>query len=163
MILANAYQFDIPDPSPGIPSLADIWVTAFQDLNPGTLNAAFQTLLQNWIPRYVKFPAPGDLRAIVNAPKLLRREADAEAAWQEVLKELRHFHPDLGWYTGTRTGFTGTLQVAVKAAGGVTHLWNATRDQLVWAKKDFLACYLREVKLAEPRHPLLEAGHELAK
>jgi hypothetical protein len=149
-VLADAFQFDVPDPEPGVPSLSDIWVMALADIAPSVLNEAFRKLLETWKPDYGRrFPAPGDLRALLVEAQTLARQAESDTTWQAVLLTIRErWHPDLGWRGPV---LEHKLGLAVLAAGGVDHLWNASSEQLVWAKKEFMDFYRRDAELEEHR------------
>jgi hypothetical protein len=152
-LLADAYQFEVPEPRECVPSLADIWILALADLDVDSLNAAFRKLLQTWKPDFGrKFPAPGDLRAFLDSARTTALTEEAERAWLTTLALIRvNYHPDIGW---SGSEFTKQVENAILAAGGTRYLWNASAEQRIWAKKEFVASYLRFLQLQD-NAPLL--------
>src|SRR5882672_2370232 len=90
IVLAETYQFDIPESNPSVPSLADAWVMALSDRTAQQLNAAFQKLLKNWKPDFgKKFPCPADLTGLISKVESSATEEAADKAWQSILEIRR--------------------------------------------------------------------------
>lgn len=79
------------------------------------------------------FPTPAHIHNLLAEEK----SAWAEMMWQQILSLIyKRYHPDLGW-RGLQ--IDDEFIPAVNAAGGVPYLWNASGEQLIWAKKEFIA------------------------
>lgn len=134
------------DPNPEWPA---IWAEHLADMPPAGIAWAFRQLEKTFIPTMAcPVPVPAHIRNLLEHPAKLNREREAEAAWQEALKLIaKHYHPDLGWRGDAQ--FPIRMNRAVEAAGGHHYLALAPSNQLVWAKKEFIANYLRDAVLED--------------
>lgn len=131
------------------PEWGNIWCEHLADMPPAGIAWAFRQLEKTFIPtKACPFPVPAHVRNLLEHPAKLNRERDAETAWQEALKLIqKHYHPDLGWRDGAQ--FPVRMHRAIEAAGGHHYLFMATTDKLLWAKKEFVANYLRDAVLED--------------
>ena len=140
LVFAAAYDYEVTD------ELTGVWTVAFTDINSEQFDRACNHLLKTWVPEYGrKFPAPADVLRIVQGAQSQRVEGEAENVWGKLLNAVnRHYHPDIGW-KGPR--LTERTQHAARAAGGIHFLSQCTEEELQWAKKRFVECYLRDEEL----------------
>lgn len=152
-VLAEAYDFRLAD------SLPKIWILALADLSPEVIEAGFKRLLKTWRPDFGrKFPAPADLLAMIESTETLAKNSAAENAWHGLLAAIeRQYHPDTGW-RGPRLPVP--IDHAARAANGVHYLSQCPEQELVWAKKRFVECYLRDEAI-EQNAPLLPAAPDV--
>lgn len=126
----------------GSPVLISLWEDSLRELNPDALASAFTQLKRTFVPTAAcPFPVPAHIHNLVKDAATLASEAEAELAWQELLKRLPDYHPDLGWRGEALPGRTSR---AVNYAGGTRFIWNAEDDQMVWIKKEFVKWYKRD-------------------
>lgn len=155
-ILGEAYQYEV---SPQLPS---VWMIAFKDQEDLTrVEATFDKFLRTWRKDYGrKFPAPADVLALLDIAEEKQIENDAEDKWHELLHRIEaHYHPDIGW---KGPPLPDRMDHAARAANGIHYLSQCAESDLVWAKKRFVECYLRDEKLEEYA-PLLPEMREVAK
>lgn len=155
VILGETYQFIVS------PRLFEIWIQACSDLDVVALEGAFEKLVRSWKPEYGrKFPAPGDLRALVDVAPTVAVDHGAEVAWITMLNAImKYWHPDVGW-RGPK--LDDKAYHALSLAFGrdcVGIVWNSTNEERVWQKKDFVATYNRCTTLNDwTPLPELDAG-----
>lgn len=125
-----------------------LWLGSLEGADPIAVEAAFAHIVDTFVPTQAcPFPVPAHVFSLLNEAKELARTGRAEDAWLHALATLtEQFHPDVGW-RGPK--LAERVHRAVEAAGGIRYLWMAGPDKLVWAKKEFIECYLRDEKLAE--------------
>ncbi|MGB8799427.1 MAG: hypothetical protein WCC97_01965 [Candidatus Acidiferrales bacterium] len=103
------------------------------------------------------FPKPADILAQLDGAAAKGFELEAEREWQRLMAWIReNVFPD----TGIRRGapeLAPATQHAAKAAGGVFYLQRCDEDQLVWARKNFLAA-LKNVRDTKQTEHLLSDG-----
>jgi hypothetical protein len=113
------------------PALTEIWVEQLRDIAPEILDAACDRLAKTWTSGFL--PAPGNIRAQIDSTQ----QGTFEDEWQGVLAYIAE------WYSPDMV-FSGTprlpedLDHAARAAGGLGHLFNCSREDLQWAKKRFV-------------------------
>jgi hypothetical protein len=135
------------------PLLKATWCEALSDLDVNTINAA--CLQAERTAEF--FPSPGSVRKHVVQADARGFELRAECEWQRLMAWIReNVFPD----TGIRRGapeLAPATQHAAKAAGGVFYLQRCDEDQLVWARKSFLAA-LKNVRDTRQTEHLLSDG-----
>ncbi len=124
-----------------------VWTKDFADIEPGILRSGFQKLRKTWKPDFGrKFPAPGDLTAILDEWETLRWDELLEKEWTMIVREItKHWHPDVGWKKNHEIPVGHEDVIAF--CGGVYRIWDADASQLVWIKKEFLAHRRRKQEL----------------
>ena len=144
-------------------SLVKIWIAGLRDLDSQTLSRAFDKILKTWKPEFGrKFPVIADVRSCIDKARSVLTAQAAEDIWQDALEACMHqYHPDCGW-SGPR--LSARVARAIAAANGVHYLCTCSEDDLVWAKKRFVECYLRAEEIEDwgdflpsPERPLYEA------
>jgi hypothetical protein len=119
------------------PFLIGAWCELLADLDAGMLENACAETAKTC--RF--FPNPGEIRALLKQAEGNIFELKAETEWQKLLAWVRdNVFPD----TGVRRGapqLAPTIEHAAKAAGGVYFLERCPEQQLVFARKTFLAAY----------------------
>ncbi len=145
--------------------LFDIWSNALQDIAPDRLDAACDRLMKTW--RFPKLPLPGDVRAQLDSADAKGLELEAAQEWENALRVASQcWHPDIGLYQNAPS-LSPACWHALKAAGGLSHLFNCGRGDLQWARKRFIADYTLTHETGKVEH-LLGAGeakrvlHQLA-
>jgi hypothetical protein len=141
--------------------LVPIWQEAVKELDISVVKEGFLRLEKLFKPTAAcPFPTPAHLLELVDSARSVSKELEAERAWQALLGAIdRYYHPDIGW-KGPHLG--ERFEHAARSAGGVHYISQCSEADLVWAKKRFTECYLRDEQL-ERDAPLLEAGKELRK
>lgn len=129
-------------------ALVKIWIEALNGLSPRQIDAGFASLRQHFMPTHAApFPSPGHLLHFINSAKNLGAAVEAEEEWQRWLPLVtRHYSPDTGW-SGPK--IPPRIDHALRAAGGVPIIARCPETDLVWRKKDFVECYLRDEQLPE--------------
>ena len=117
------------------PILKATWCEALSDLTVETINTA--CLQAERTAEF--FPSPGFIRKQISQADAHGFELNAEREWQSLMAWVReNVFPD----TGIRRGapeLSAATQHAARAAGGVFYLERCDEDQIVWARKNFLA------------------------
>jgi hypothetical protein len=132
--------------------LFNIWVSALEDLSPVQIWNAGEKLMRVW--RYSNLPMPGDVRAQVETATEKANELEADNEWQKALRVATDFYqPDIGLYRNAPKLEPATWH-AIQAAGGLSHLFNCSREELQWARKRFIADYLLVHETAQAQHLL---------
>ncbi len=128
-----------------------LWLENLADVDPPLLELAFQQLMKTFIPSMAcPFPAPTHVWDILKELEETTDRNESEDSWQEAIKAVdRNYYPDLG----RSPKFTPRSEYAVRAAGGIHYLANATREQLVWAKKAFREAYLLHARIEQYSQP----------
>jgi hypothetical protein len=141
--------------------LAPIWCDVLRDVSVDLLGPAFQKLERTFKPTVAApFPSPAHLLELLSDVRAREIENSAESAWQHLLDRLeRQYHPDLGW---NGPSLDPRIDHAARAAGGIRWILECSRAELVWCKKRFTECYVRDEKLAED-HALLSPPPEISK
>ena len=139
------------------PRACELWALALNDIDLETLDAGFDRLFKTWVPQYGrKFPVPGELRAIVDGAKTLQAQAEAEKAWDTLIRAIESsFTADFGWLHGKKPN--EKIMKACTAAGGTMAIFLGTETEVMWAKRRFIEAYLREDKLLDVKK--LTAGN----
>jgi hypothetical protein len=103
------------------------------------------------------FPTPGEIRAQLAGAELRGFELEAEREWQSMMAWISvNVFPDTGIQRNAAE-LAPAIQHAAKAAGGVFYLQRCDEDQLVWARKNFLAA-LKNVRDTKQTEHLLSDG-----
>lgn len=125
-----------------------IWTDALSDLNPEQIDAAFRKLSRNFIPTSANpFPVPANLRVYVDHAKQIALLSDANNLWESWRATVtRYWYPDIGW-KGPK--IPERVDRALRAAGGINLIANCSESDLVWRKRDFITCYLRDEESPE--------------
>ena len=133
----------------------DIWAEALSDIPADRLNAACEHLMKTW--RYPNLPMPGDVRAQLDSADEKGFELEAATAWQDLLRWIElYYHPDIGVQRGA-PALPVSVEHACRAAGGLRWIERCGEDDLVWARKRFLAAYTNLHQTDEVKH-LLSRG-----
>jgi hypothetical protein len=142
------------------PAVFDIWDEALAGISAEKIGIAFSRLLKTW--HFPNMPLPADVRGPIDKAESAATEGRAEEAWQNLLAHVNEWcHPDgIVTFGSTVPKLSARVDHAACAAGGNRYLYDATREQLVWAKKRFIECYLRDETLQE-NQPLLPASPEI--
>lgn len=149
--LAEVFRKDRA-PYPLTPVLTQIWIDALDDLEPGRCEAAFSKLVRVGCRR--EFPTPADVRAQLDQADSKGLELEAANAWQKLLTWIeRYYHPDIGVTPGAPE-LSGPVEHACRAAGGFRWIERCGEDDLVWARKTFLAAYTNVHETGEVKHLL---------
>jgi hypothetical protein len=132
------------------PILKATWCEALSDLSVNTINTA--CLHAERTAEF--FPSPGFIRKQISQADARGFELNAEREWQSLMAWVReNVFPD----TGIRRG-APELPVATKhaarAAGGVFYLERCDEDQIVWARKNFLATFKNVYETKQVEHLL---------
>jgi hypothetical protein len=149
MALGEAYEHVVS------PMLAGVWISALDDIPPARLDAAFKNLVKTWKPDFGrKFPAPADLRSLLDKADETGFQLKAEKDWDGLLAWIQeNFHPD----TGIRRGapqLSPAVCHAARAAGGYSFIERCSESELVWCKKRFLEAYANFHATAKVEHLL---------
>jgi hypothetical protein len=141
--LAATYRQDLSDGT-----LFPIWTAALKDLPVASLEPSFAKLIRNFTPTSAApFPSPGHLRQYVTDAQRTTREGDANEAWDKWLPIVtRYASPDIG-YKGPK--IPARIDHALRAAGGLDLVASCPTADLVWRKKEFVECFIRDEELPE--------------
>jgi len=117
-----------------------LWLEGFADLSDDVLEAAFQKTLRTCKFWPVKI---ADVREHIESAKEKGFTLESEEAWEKLLSWVeRNYYPDLPG--GVRQGaprLPAVFSHAARAAGGYAYIERCSRDELLWARKTFLAAY----------------------
>jgi hypothetical protein len=87
------------------------------------------------------FPKPADILEHVKKAGDGALDFEAQQEWEKALDySTNHFHPDVG-VSSHAPQLSPVTWNALKAAGGLSHLFNCSRDELQWARKRFIENY----------------------
>ena len=128
------------------PALVNVWIEAFRGVEPRALEAAFRRTLLSW--RITQIPPIGEIMSHIETAKGIRKDLDAENAWQEALD----YAGDLGndyRIESAQEPDDEAIMAGVRAAGGWHWISQCSEEQLVWAKKNFLEIYAKHKDLPE--------------
>jgi hypothetical protein len=145
--LATLYDRDVTEP------MEALWMESLAGVDSRLAETALRHLEKTFIPTMAcPFPVPAHILNLLKDAQSTECAADAERAWQTSMAVILHlYHPDIGWHGPP---LEGRERRAVEAAGGLRYLYAIPDDKLVWAKKAFIECYLRDDRL-EKSAPLL--------
>ena len=134
------------------PALQDLYVMGWDDVSDEVLQAAFR----QWLVTGTRFPYIADLRNIaleLASPNYL---SPAEA-WEEAVKARKDFYP------GQPRSYIAPPMVekTIKAIGGLGMLFEATDEQNISHRAQFLAAYRQFVERAQAEAKLLPAVREV--
>jgi len=130
----------------------DIWVEALSDIPAHRLNAACKRLMESW--RLPNLPLPGDVRAQLEGADDKAFKLTAEAEWQKLLSWIRdNYFLDIGIRCGAPR-LSPAVEHAARAAGGYHFLERCSEEELVWARKTFLATYKNVHETGQVEHLL---------
>jgi hypothetical protein len=119
--------------------LFEMWSDQLQDIPPDLLDAACDRLMKTW--RFPKLPLPGDVRVQLNEAETKGFELEADQEWENALRVATEFwHPEIGLYPNAPR-LSPAAWHALRTAGGLSHLFNCSREDLQWARKRFVAAY----------------------
>jgi hypothetical protein len=130
-------------------ALFNIWDEQLRDIAPDKLAPACDRLMKAW--RYPNLPLPADVRAQLNDADATGFELETEKAWQSYRAwNDSNIYPD----TGIRRGappLSPAVEHAARVAGGHRFLQRCSEEQLIWARKTFIAAYqnVHETKAIE--------------
>jgi hypothetical protein len=139
------------------PVLVPIWLEALRGYSEDVIEAAFAKVRETFSPTAAcTFPTPAHVMIFVRGAEKENLDDDAETAWKSLLNKIEaHYHPDLGW-KGLR--LTSRMDHAARAASGVHYISQCSESDLIWCKKRFIECYLRDEKLDADIPSLLRLG-----
>jgi hypothetical protein len=102
------------------------------------------------------FPTPAEIRAQLDQADAKAFGLEAEEAWQRALHFCtRHFHPDMG-INRRAPKLPAAIEHAIRAAQGMSFIYNADREQLVWAKKRFIEDFTNIHETGQVEHLLTD-------
>ena len=147
--LGEAYQYVVS------PMLAGVWISSLEDIPPQRLDAAFKTLVRTWKPDFGrKFPAPADLRSLLDKADETGFELKAQKEWDGLVAWVaNNYFPDSGVRRGAPQ-LSPAVQHAARAAGGFAFIERCPEGELVWCRKNFLAAYENFHATAKVEHLL---------
>ena len=153
--LAALYNRDLAAPIFGI------WFDTLKDLKPDVVGIAFNRVEKTFVPTSAcPFPTPAHVRAFIDEANENSKQVEAEDTWNGALAAIeKQYHPDVGWRGPTLDWRT---EHALRAAGGAHFISQCPGNDLVWAKKRFLECYLRDEQL-QSDFELLGTDSEIVK
>jgi hypothetical protein len=130
-----------------------IWTDALKDQGLDVLACAFRKLERTFTPTAAApFPTPAHLLELITRVRYAANAENAEKAWHDLLeRSQRQFHPDIGW---KGPGLDPRTDRAGRAAGGIRRICGCRETELVWCKKAFIECYLRDYILEEDQNLL---------
>lgn len=115
-------------------ALVLLWCDEFSDIPLDMLEKAFRKLIRT--SRF--FPTIADVRGVLDGADAKARELEAQEEWRKALDVATNFYqPDIGLYRNAPRLSPATWH-ALKVAGGLDYLFNATHEQLQWARRRFL-------------------------
>lgn len=148
LIRENLHKLTVIYPGVGEldPLMVPLWVEALSGWRLDLVAAAFKKVISTFEPTNAcKFPVPAHVLKILENRAEVNLEDEAETEWQSLLQKIEaHYHPDVGW-RGPK--LSSRSDHAAKAASGVHYISQCSEGDLVWAKKRFIECYLRDEKL----------------
>jgi hypothetical protein len=148
-ILGEAYQYVVS------PTLAGVWISSLEDIPANRLDTAFKALVRTWKPDFGrKFPAPADLRSLLDTAEEKGFELKAQSEWTNLLSWIEsNYFPDSGVRRGAPQ-LSGAVQHAARAAGGFAYIERCPEKELTWCRKAFLAAYKNYHETALVEHLL---------
>lgn len=136
-------------------ALVQIWMEQLRDIAPDLLNQACDRLAKTWTSGFL--PTPGNVRAQIDQANAKGFGLEAGEAWQFSLNYcMRHYHPDIG-VSRRAPELPVACDHAIRAAGGMSFIFNCSREDLVWAKKRFVEDYTTIHETRQVEH-LLSKG-----
>ena len=149
MVLGEAYQYVVS------PTLAGVWISSLEDIPPARLDAAFKALVKRWKPDFGrKFPAPADLRSLLDTAEEKGFELKAQSEWTNLLSWIEsNYFPDSGVRHGAPQ-LSPAVHHAARAAGGFAYIERCPEKELTWCRKTFLAAYKNYHETAQVEHLL---------
>jgi hypothetical protein len=131
-----------------------LWLESFADLSDDVLEAAFKRTLATCKFWPVKI---ADVREHIDQADAKGRELEADQEWENALRVATEFwHPEIGLYQNAPR-LSPAAWHALKSAGGLSHVFNCSREDLQWARKRFVAAYTLIHETGQVEH-LLGAG-----
>lgn len=119
------------------PFLISSWCELLGDLPAATIETACKQVARTC--RY--FPTPGEIRTQVEAAEVKGFELEAACEWEKLLSWIReNVFPDTGVQKGAPR-LSAAVEHAAKAANGIFYIERCSADDLVWARKAFIAAY----------------------
>ena len=135
------------------PFLISSWCELLGDLPAATIETACKQVGRTC--RF--FPTPGEIRAQLDGAEAKGFELEAASEWQNLLSWIReNVFPDTGVQKGAAK-LSAPVEYAAKAAGGIFWIERCAADDLVWARKNFIAAYKNVHDTGQVEH-LLGAG-----
>jgi hypothetical protein len=136
------------------PALAQIWADELSDIRPDLLQRACDQVAKTWTSGFM--PTPANIRAAIDQANAKAFGLEAEEAWQRALYFCtRHFHPDMG-VNRRAPKLPAAIEHAIRAAHGMSFIYNADREQLVWAKKRFIEDFTNIHETGQVKHLLTD-------
>ena len=132
-------------------AIVALWAESFSDLSDTTLEAAFRRTICE-----CKFwPKIADIREHIERAKDNSAQEQAQRAWKWVLDYIRlHYFPDLSVNRAPR--IPERIRRAILRAGGLQHLSECSKKELVFAQKSFVESFLRWDELHQDQFLLPE-------
>jgi hypothetical protein len=119
------------------PQLSAIWANQLSDLAPDLLDHACDRLAKVWTSTFL--PTPGAVRAQIDNASARASELNAEIEWQNLLAWIHeNFFPDTGIRRNAPQLSPAVLHAA-RTAGGFAFLERCRQEDLVFARRTFLA------------------------
>ena len=131
----------------------DIYTDAWADVPDDTLMAA----CKQWIAEGVWFPVPAQLRNIAIALVPDTSYLTPAEAWEEAVKCRKDFYPGMARSYISQAPF---VEKTIKTIGGLAMLQEATVEQTISHRAQFLAAYKTFVERAQADARLLPAVRE---
>ncbi len=135
-----------------------LWLESFAVLSDAILEAAFRKTLATCKFWPVKI---ADVREHVDSAESKAFRLESEGEWEKLLAWVsENFLPDGRTLPNGGTSFIrkgasrlpAAVEHAARAAGGFHFLESCTREQLIWAKKDFLAALANVHETGQSQH-----------
>ncbi len=135
--------------------LAGVWISSLEDIPVNRLDTAFKSLVRTWKPDFGrKFPAPADLRSLLDKADETGFELKAQKEWDGLLAWVaNNYFPDSGVRQGAPQ-LSPAVQHAARAAGGFAYIERCPEKELTWCRKTFLAAYKNYHETAQVEHLL---------
>jgi hypothetical protein len=134
-------------------SLVEIWCNDLSDIDPELLDRA---LLEVRRTCSGFFPTPGDVRKKITDAEQRAFQLKAEQLWEKAVAYVdRYFHPNLG-IDRRAPELAAPMQHAIRAAGGIRHIYGCPSNELPWARKRFIEAYRNVHELGEAEHLLTD-------
>jgi hypothetical protein len=136
------------------PLLISSWCKLLSDIEPDRLESAFTEAAKTV---RAGFPKPGDIRAQLEAAATTGSKLKAEEEWQKVYRVATEFwHPDIGLYPNAPQ-LSPATSAALRAPGGLFHIFKCSRDELQWTRKRFIDHFLLVAATGKIEHLLADA------
>lgn len=153
-VIAMLTEAGLPRQVPMSEAGVEIYVMAWADVPDSHLEAA----CQQWLVEGVWFPVPAQLRNIaISLVPDTSYLAPAEA-WEEAVKCRKDFYPGMERSYISQAPF---VEKTIKAIGGLGMLQEATIEQTISHRAQFLAAYKTFVERAQADARLLPGVREL--